>query len=207
MVWWILNQKHFINILWEKFDSMKKTLFIVAGANGSGKTTFAKNFTDNEKIKFINADEIAKIYDPNDIQKYKVKAGKQFFKELKISLDDEYSFAIETTLSGKYLVDVIKDAKEKGFFVSLIYLFLEEKEENILRVKNRVLKGGHNVPSEDIIRRYHRSRELFWNVYKNMVDDWSVIFNGDESFDIVAQNDEIYDEELFEILTKNEDSK
>ncbi len=186
---------------------MKKTLFIVAGANGSGKTTFAKNFTDNEKIKFINADEIAKIYDPNDIQKYKVKAGKQFFKELKISLDDEYSFAIETTLSGKYLVGVIKEAKEKGFFVSLIYLFLEEKEENILRVKNRVLKGGHNVPSEDIIRRYYRSRELFWNVYKNMVDDWSVIFNGDESFDIVAQNDEIYDEELFEILIKNEDTK
>jgi predicted ABC-type ATPase len=32
---------------------MQKTLFIVAGANGSGKTTFAKNFTGNEKIKFI----------------------------------------------------------------------------------------------------------------------------------------------------------
>jgi predicted ABC-type ATPase len=60
-----------------------KSLYIVAGANGSGKTTFASVFAKVEKLKFINADEIAKQYDPNDIQKYKVKAGKAFFGSLK----------------------------------------------------------------------------------------------------------------------------
>ena len=59
---------------------MRKTLYIIARANGSGKTTFALNFAELENLKFINADEIAKQYDPNDIQKYKVKAGKKFLK-------------------------------------------------------------------------------------------------------------------------------
>jgi len=106
----------------------KKTLYIMAGANGSGKTTFAINFSELENFKFINADEIAKTYDPNDIQKYKVKAGKEFFRELSLSLNDTKSFIIETTLSGKYLVKVIQEAKEKEFEISLFYLFLETKD-------------------------------------------------------------------------------
>lgn len=56
----------------------KKTLYIIAVANGSGKTTFALNFSQLEDLKFINADEIAKQFDPDDIQKYKVKAGTEF---------------------------------------------------------------------------------------------------------------------------------
>jgi predicted ABC-type ATPase len=171
-----------------------KTLYIIAGANGSGKTTFAQSFAELEKLKFINADEIAKTYDPQDIQKYKVKAGKQFFKELSLSLDGNDSFIIETTLSGKYLSKVIQNAKNKQFYVVLIYLFLETKEENIYRVKNRVLNGGHSVPQEDIIRRYFRSRKLFWNVYKNLVNEWSLFYNGDNNFELVANQQEIIDE-------------
>ncbi len=177
-----------------------KTLYIIAGANGSGKTTFAMNFAKLQKLKFINADEIAKEYDPNDIQKYKMKAGKKFFEELHISLGEKDSFIIETTLSGKYLVKIIDKAKQQGFRVSLIYLFLETNTENIYRVKNRVLKGGHNVPTEDIVRRYYRSRELFENTYKYLVDEWMLFFNGDDSFELVENQDEIYDEELRKIF-------
>ena len=173
-----------------------KTLFIIAGANGSGKTTFAMNFAQLENLKFINADEIAKEYDPNDIQKYKMKAGKKFFEELYLSLHENNSFIIETTLSGKYLVKIIKQAKEQNFKVVLIYLFLETNTENIYRVKNRVLNGGHNVPNEDIVRRYYRSRKLFENLYKNMADEWMLFFNGDDSFELVENQDEIYDEDL-----------
>ena len=71
---------------------MRKTLYVIASANGSGKTTFALNFAELENLKFINADEIAKQYDPNDIQKYKVKAGKKFFEELELSLTENNSF-------------------------------------------------------------------------------------------------------------------
>ena len=173
---------------------MKKTLYIIAGANGSGKTTFALNFAELENLKFINADEIAKQYDPNDIQKYKVKAGKKFFEELELSLTENNSFVIETTLSGKYLVNVIKKAKELDFHTSLIYLFLETNEENIYRVKNRVLNGGHDVPVDDIIRRYYRSRSLFYNTYKNLVDEWVLFFNGDDNFELVENQNETFDD-------------
>ena len=173
-----------------------KTLYIIAGANGSGKTTFAINFAKLEGLKFINADEIAKEYDPNDIQKYKVKAGKKFFEELHLSLKGSNSFVIETTLSGKYLIKAIKEAKDKGFYVNLVYLFLETEEENIFRVKNRVLKGGHDVPVDDIKRRYTRSRDLFLSTYKALVDEWMLVFNGDDSFEIVEDNHQLYDEDM-----------
>jgi predicted ABC-type ATPase len=174
-----------------------KTLYIIAGANGSGKTTFAKNFAGLEDIKFINADEIAKKYDANDIQKYKIKAGKEFFEELDLSLQESKSFIIETTLSGKYLIDIIKNAKELNFRVVLIYLFLETTDENIFRVKNRVLNGGHDVPVEDIKRRFKRSRKLFIDVYKNIVDEYSIYFNGDDNYELVANQNTILDEELY----------
>ena len=177
-----------------------KTLYIVAGANGSGKTTFAIKFAKLKNLKFINTDEIAKKYDPKNIQKYKIKAGKEFFKELCASLTQKKSFIIETTLSGKYLINIIKKAKKRNFKVSLIYLFLETDTENIYRVKNRVLKGGHDVPLNDIIRRYYRSRYLFENIYKKLVDDWMLFFNGDDSFELVENKDEVYDEELKKIF-------
>jgi predicted ABC-type ATPase len=56
------------------------TLYIIAGANGSGKTTFAKEFSKNKNLNFINADEIAKELDSENLTKYKIKAGKLFFQ-------------------------------------------------------------------------------------------------------------------------------
>lgn len=181
----------------------EKTLYIIAGANGSGKTTFALSYTALNNLHFINADEIAKSYDPNDISRYKVKAGKEFFRQLKLNLDDDKSFMIESTLSGKYLKEVINQAKQKDFQIVLIYLFLETKDENISRVKNRVLNGGHDVPENDIKRRYTRSRNLFWNTYKDMVDNWMLFFNGDDNYELIAEDDEVLDTEYFNLFLKD----
>jgi predicted ABC-type ATPase len=181
----------------------KKTLYLIAGANGSGKTTFALNYAALNDLYFINADEIAKSYDPNDISKYKVKAGKEFFRQLEININSDKSFMVESTLSGMYLKKVIEKAKEKEFKIVLIYLFLETEDENILRVQNRVLNGGHDVPENDIKRRYHRSKELFWNTYKNMVDKWVLFFNGDDDYEMVANQDDIFIEYLYENFLKD----
>jgi len=174
-----------------------KTLYIISGANGSGKTTFAKSFVSINQLHFINADEIAKELDKDNITKYKVKAGKIFFDKLEENLGLEKSFVIETTLSGHYLVKYIKQAKLLDFQITLIYLFLETPDTNISRVKNRVLNGGHNVPQDDIIRRFYRSKNMFYNVYKDLVDEWSIYYNSNEIFEKIAQNDKILDHEKY----------
>jgi len=160
---------------------IKKFFIIVTGANGSGKTTFALNFALLQHLDFINADEIAKEYDPNDIQKYKVTAGKIFFEK------------------------VIYKAHKAGFFVSLIYLYLDNNLENILRVKNRVLAGGHNVPERDIVRRYTRSKHLFLTLYKELVDEWSLFYNGDDTFELIANNHIMIDETTYNNFLKDID--
>jgi len=180
-----------------------KTLYIISGANGSGKTTFAKNFSKVNDLYFINADEIAKELDSKNITKYKIKAGKIFFSEFNKNLKLNKSFVIETTLSGRYLINYIKKAKELKYNISLIYLFLENPNININRVKNRVLNGGHHVPQSDIIRRYYRSKNMFWSIFKDIVDTWSIYYNSDEIFEKIASNNKVLDEEKFSIFCKD----
>jgi len=109
---------------------------------------------------------------------------------------------METTLSGKYLKKVIMKAKAHNFYIVLIYLYLDEDIENILRVKNRVLNGGHDVPIEDIKRRYIRSRNLFMYLYKDLVDKWMLFFNGNNTYELVSEDGEVLDEELYEMFIK-----
>ena len=180
-----------------------KKLYIIAGANGSGKTTFAKSFASIHNLYFINADEIAKELDPENITKHQVKAGRIFFQELNKRLDENNSFVIETTLSGKYLVKYIKKAQQNGFEVEMIYLFLEKAETNITRVAHRVLNGGHHVPKDDIIRRFYRSKEMFMNIYKELLNKWTIYYNADEVFEKIATDEMIYDEDKWQEFRKD----
>jgi predicted ABC-type ATPase len=161
-------------------------LYIIAGANGSGKTTFAIEFSKNNDLPFINADEIAKQLNPVEIKKARIPAGKQFFIEIQNAFQRQISFMLESTLSGKYLDKVIRTAKEKGYNVIIIYLYLEHVKINIARVRNRVLNGGHDVPREDIIRRYYRSKKLFWKFYKDLADNWFLFYNSGDNFEEIA---------------------
>ena len=180
-----------------------KKLYIIAGANGSGKTTFAKSFAKINDLYFINADEIAKELDPENITKHQVKAGRIFFQELNKRLEGNKSFVIETTLSDKYLVKYITKAKASGFGVEMIYLFLEKPETNITRVSNRVLNGGHHVPKDDIIRRFYRSKEMFMSIYKDLVDKWIMYYNSDEISEKIATDKMIYDDKKWQEFIKD----
>ncbi len=153
---------------------MTKELIVVGGANGSGKTTFAKKILEETDFEFLNADEIEK-----ELGISKLQAGKEFFKRLDNLIESEKSFVLESTLSGKYLAKIIEKAKKEGYDVSIVYVFLENPEDCIQRIKLRVTLGGHFIPDEDVIRRYYRSKANFWNTYKDLAQDWVMIYNSD----------------------------
>ncbi|MGK0363443.1 MAG: putative ABC-type ATPase [Saprospiraceae bacterium] len=186
---------------------MKPKLIIVAGANGSGKTTFAMPYTQEKGYPFLNADEIAKELTARGEPNAMLKAGRIFFKNLDEWLTEKKSFVVETTLSGKYIKKVAERAKKNGYEVQMIYLFLENENICVDRVKSRVKKGGHDVAVEDIKRRYFRSKRNFWENFRKTADSWKLIFNGENSFELVAssknQNIRHYNKALLELFHKN----
>ena len=163
-----------------------KEAYIIAGPNGSGKTTLAKELVKEWNLEFINADEIALALNPNDLISVRLSAGKLFLRQIEAVIEKGNSFAVETTLSGKYFVDIIKNLKTHGYLIRLIYIFVEDTMEAANRVKTRVAKGGHTVPLKDIERRFIRSKINFWNIYREPVDEWEMFYNSKDNFVQVA---------------------
>jgi predicted ABC-type ATPase len=182
---------------------LSKEVIIVAGGNGVGKTTFAHEFLlENPDYEFLNADEIAKELSPDDPHSSKLSAGKVFFKKLVEYVRDGKSFLIESTLSGRYLIKFIKDLKKIDYQIRIIFLFVDSPDILIERVKNRVTKGGHFVPDEDVRRRFTRGKENFRAVYKDLSYFWGLVYNSESGFINVADgkaNDiKIFDHALYE---------
>ena len=151
-------------------NNKSKILYIIAGANGSGKSTLAEVLLKEKELDFLNADEIAKEIAPDAINSVPVSAGKEYFRRSSQFFKDEKSFAVESTLSGNNIIRIINQAKKQNYKIILVYSFLQNCTNCIERVKFRVQNGGHNVPEEDIIRRYYKSIVKFWDEYRLMVD-------------------------------------
>ena len=185
----------------------EKILYIIAGANGSGKSTLASELLPKKSLEFLNADDVAKEICPEKIESVKIKAGKIVLKKLDELLNSDKSFAIETTLSGKNHIKTIEKAKNLGYETVLIYSYLNTPEMCENRIKIRVLNGGHDIPKNDIIRRFHRSKDNFWNIYKNLVDEWNLFYNGLSEYTFVAHfsnnNLEIYNDNLYNEFIKD----
>ncbi len=161
-------------------------MIIISGANGSGKTTFAIPYVNEKGYEFLNADEIAKQLENEGKSNAMIKAGRIFFKRLEANIKNEINFVVETTLSGSYINKVAKRAKKEGYKIITIYIFLDDANLCVQRVRTRVVKGGHNVPKEDIIRRFYRSKENFWNNFTQLSDKWLMLYNGGDGFQQVA---------------------
>ena len=163
-----------------------KFLLIAGGPNGSGKSTFAKQFLKQYNYVFINADEIAKELNPNNMEDAKLSAGRVFFKRLEENMELGNNILIESTLSGYYLQRFMPKILSYGYKVVIMFVFLDHPRVCIERIKERVAKGGHHVPDADVVRRYYRSKRNFWNLYRFEVDSWYLFFNSDDKFLEVA---------------------
>ena len=131
---------------------MKKDqrLIIVGGPNGSGKTTFAIQYAKDHGIEYLGTDEIVNGLKKKKKKNIEIQAGKIFFKRLENYLEERKSVIIESTLSGIGLLNKIKFFKEKGFSISIIFVFIDTVELCKKRIRIRVKKGGHNVLDKDI---------------------------------------------------------
>ena len=165
---------------------MEKEIIIIAGANGSGKTTFADLYHKKKGVDFINADLIAEgLKIENDLERFRT-AGEIFLGKLEELVNGRDSFMIESTLSGRFLINTINKAKKNGFSIQLVYIFLDTPDLCVERIKERVLKGGHHVPEKDVKRRYYRSIWNFGKIYKNTADHWFLIHNSKQLFARIA---------------------
>lgn len=139
-------------------DEIKPQLWIVAGPNGAGKSTLVAQHALARQI-IINPDDIAKRIGPGHQAETAVKAqaGREALQRRKALLEERQTFGIETTLTGRSEIQLMCQAKEQGYKLNLVYVGLDRVEKSSSRVGIRVLKGGHDVPEEDILRRFGRS--------------------------------------------------
>lgn len=134
---------------------------IVAGPNGSGKSTFALQYLPEYAgaIEYVNPDLLAQGMSPVDISLSALKAGKLALRRIATLIEQKVSFGFETTLSGRAYLHLLARAKELGYAINLYYLWMPCLAMLPSRIRHRVLAGGHDVPTRDVVRRYVRSRE------------------------------------------------
>ena len=119
---------------------MSKNVVVVAGPNGSGKTTFVSEYLHDADIEYISADALAEdlVSTAEDLDKAKIQAGRLFFKEIQRFIELEKDFVVEVTLAGKGFERIIRRLKRAGYAVTIIFLFLKSSEMCIARVRNRM---------------------------------------------------------------------
>ena len=128
-----------------------KTYTIVAGVNGCGKSSLTGVLrTEIDNLgKIIDVDKITFSCGGNAIE-----GGKQAVALIEDCLAKEICFTQETTLSGKKTLNTIKRAIDKDYYIRLYYVGLDSMEESLLRIENRVKKGGHNIDTQAVTKRF-----------------------------------------------------
>ena len=146
-------------------------LHVIGGPNGAGKTTFARQFLPAVGIlEFLNADSLAAGLSPLDPPAASVRAARLLLGRWRELVAARRSFGFESTLSGLSYATMIRQAKQRGYRVHLCYLHLATVRHSIRRVRERVRKGGHEVPLADLQRRFLPSLRNFFRLYLPLAD-------------------------------------
>lgn len=135
-----------------------KVYTLIGGVNGSGKSSLT-GLLMNER------DDLGTIVDPDKLTVQcggdEYEGGKLAVQQIESALKSGVDFSQESTLSGGYARRLCKRAKEAGYRIHLYYVGLDSVEDCLLRIQNRVKHGGHDIPTEDVLKRYsHRFADV-----------------------------------------------
>ncbi len=171
---------------------MSPNVHIIAGPNGAGKTTFAREFLPNyaDCLNFVNADLIAQGLSPFSPETAAFRAGRLMLEEIELSMSKEVDFGFETTLSGRSHLGIIRRLKEQAYQVYFFYLWVPSVELALARIRERVLRGGHDVPEAVVRRRFNRSITNFLTHYRPLADRWILFDNSAAALSIVASEEQ-----------------
>ena len=169
----------------------EKMLYIISGCNGAGKTTASFNILPDllQCKEFVNADEIARGISPFQPEKVSIEAGRLMLKRIDELMNSGQDFSFETTLSSKSFIQTIIYAKERGYYVTLIFFWLESVELAKDRVLKRVSEGGHNIEEVVIERRYKNGIKNLFHLYEKQVDYLLIYDNSNANAQLVAEKE------------------
>ena len=135
-----------------------KLYTIICGVNGAGKSSLTGALK-------AERDDLGKVIDVDQITTAKggdrLAGGKEALGFIDSCLEKGLNFTQETTLSGQRTEKTTARARELGYFIRLYYVGLDTAEESVRRIRNRVEKGGHDIPEGDVLRRFdHRFEDV-----------------------------------------------
>lgn len=167
---------------------MNPSVYIVAGPNGVGKTTFAREFLPRYANcrQFVNADLIAAGVSPFSPEAAAFRAGRLMLEEIERLANRGDDFGLETTFSGRTYMNLIPRLRRQPYSVHIFFLWVPGVELALSRIRDRVLEGGHDVPEAIVRRRFDRSIRNFLYGYRQLANSWTQFDNSGETPTVIA---------------------
>jgi predicted ABC-type ATPase len=182
-------------------------VFVIGGCNGAGKTTASLAILPAllNCQEFVNADAIAAGLSPLNPDSVAVIAGRMMLERMQDLRALGVDFAFETTLAARSFAPFLRDCKQQGYRVTLLYFWLQNPELAIQRVALRVASGGHSIPEDTIRRRYDRGRRNLVELYLPLADQWAIFDNSTQPSQPIAESIDnqpsiVYDSEKWALI-------
>ena len=179
----------------------KPMILVFAGPNGSGKSTITQYF---DKVgTYTNADDVVAATGMSNQE-----AAEMVDRMRYASIEAGEDFTFETVLSSQYKLDILRKAKEKGYFIKCVFVLTVDPNINVARVEARVASGGHSVEKDKIITRYFKSLKNIQvlmdlcdilHVYDNSIEPTRIVRKHKEDISIFP-NELWSEEKLMELI-------
>ena len=169
--------------------SKKPQVYVIAGPNGSGKTTFASEFLPKyaDCPAFVNADMIVRGLSGFSPDAVALKAGRLLLEQIETYAAKRITFAFETTLSGTNYLSRLRKLKKAGYSVHVFFLWIPDVRLSLARVASRVMMGGHGISEKVVRRRFHKGIGNFLKHYRRVTDSWMLFDNSEAIPRLIAE--------------------